>query len=928
MRPLKLIVTAFGPYSERTEFDFEKLGKSGLYLITGDTGAGKTTIFDAITFALYGRASGSVRSAEMLRSKYANADVPTEVELDFEYRDKKYKIKRSPEYVRPKKRGEGFTTETAKAEFYCGNTLFNGRIEEVNSAIEQIIGVNREQFMQIAMIAQGDFMKLILADSEDRRKIFRGIFKTENYNRLTERLKEEYRLAAENAALSRKNILQYIDGAVCGETESISEFKAALSNDCRGLDKTIAEDVLKKIDEIILSDKNAFLQLSAEIENTDKEIAEANRLIGKCEAFENTKKELDSAKEQLEKLTPEFDAVKEELSSSKEQLRQSEIFAQEIAEITGELPRYKELEAEEKSYAELTEKIKRCEDEMKKNSAALETLANKFAKLIDERKALENAGENIEKLNAERENLVREYKATESLKNQIGEYSAYLSQCEKAQKLYKEAAKRSSSAAENYERLHKAFLDEQAGILAGELKSGMPCPVCGSAVHPIKAKKSAHAPSREQLETAKQLSQKLSSEAESASAKCSEILGKLKEKKTAVQAAVSELGFTSIEAAEKMLPERIAEIVTKGKNTALGIETENNKLLRRKEIEALLTETEKETNRLQKDIADKKEKLAAMSERAASLKELSEKIHSELKFENHGIAREKIEKLENYRKKIAQDYSAAEERHKLLSEKIISVRQHIKTLEEQLSSFKNNNFTADSKREERDASNQLRNELAERLTNIKSRIEINKAVKKNIADCLAELVKYEHLQSMIGSLNDTARGGISGKVNIALETYVQTTYFDRIIIRANRRLLVMTENQYELKRRIEGDSKRGQKGLELDVIDHSNGTTRSVKTLSGGESFMASLALALGLSDEVQASSPGIKLDTVFVDEGFGSLDEEALQQAVKALENLSGGERLVGIISHVTELKEKIEKQIIVKKNKLGGSSAKVIIN
>lgn len=928
MRPLKLVVSAFGPYSERTEFDFEKLGRSGLYLITGDTGAGKTTIFDAITFALYGRASGSARSSDMLRSKYAAADVPTEVELDFEYRGKSYKIKRSPEYLRPKKRGEGFTTESARAEFYCGETLFNGRLDEVNSEIEKVMGVTREQFMQIAMIAQGDFMKLLFADSEERKKIFRSIFKTENFDRLTDRLKEEYRLAAEAAAASQSSILQYISGTVCGEEDGLSELKKQLSEKNAKLDKTLAEDVLQKINEVVAADKNIFAGLSADIEKTDKAIAEANQIIGKCTAFENTKSELSSARAQLEAEMPKFAEAEEALKAAKERLPLSEKFAKETGDIVRELPRYEELEITEKKRADTEKKIKVCEADIKKISDGLDGLSSEFSKLGEERKALGNAGENIEKLTSEREKLVREYKSAEALKIQITEYSAYLSGFEKAQNFYKAAAENSSSAAENYEKLHRAFLDEQAGLLAEELKEGCPCPVCGSMEHPAAAKKSAHAPSKEQVEAAKKLAQKLSTEAERASGKCAEISGKLAEKKSAVESGAAALGFTSIEETEKMLPEKISETVNAGKITASKLEAENRKLSRRREIDGLLPETEKKINCLQAALTEKKSEQAALTATLRGLDELAEKIRSEFKFESRSIAQKRIDELETERQKIEREHAAAELLQKNRSEKIIALNQQIKTLENQLSAFGDGDFSAEAERTKKAELERRRTELAEKSAAVRSRLEVNITAAKNIEDGLARLLERERLQSMIGALNDTARGGIAGKVNIALEAYVQTTYFDRIIIRANRRLLVMTENQYELKRRTDGDVKRGQKGLELDVIDHANGTVRSVKTLSGGESFMASLALALGLSDEVQACAPGIKPDTIFIDEGFGSLDDEALRLAVKTLDDLSGSERLVGIISHVAELKEKIDKQIIVTKNKCGGSSAEIIVN
>ena len=476
-----------------------------------------------------------------------------------------------------------------------------------------------------------------------------------------------------------------------------------------------------------------------------------------------------------------------------------------------------------------------------------------------------------------------------------------------------------------YQRLFKLYLDEQAGIIAETLIEGTPCPVCGSTNHPIKAVKAENAPTKEQLDESKSTYEAAQKEAQSASEKAAKTKGQADEKRDAVLLMLHEMfGNATIDDADELIKDKMAEIATVLENVQNAIDEQQKKIDRRNEIDELLPKKNKERDDLINSISENDKTLSGNNATLISLKTRIDELVEKLKYESEKKAKEVKKELQGEQKKLEDAYKAADDAVKSQNEKIAGFNAAIKEAE---------NTLADAKEIDEESIKAKQKELKSRNSEIDAKKKVinarkaaNESAEKEIKAKSAEVLAVEAKWSWVKALSNTANGNISGKEKVMLETYIQMTYFDRIIARANTRFMVMSGGQYELKRRKEAENNRSQSGLELDVIDHYNGTERSVKTLSGGESFKASLSLALGLSDEIQSSAGGIKLDTMFVDEGFGSLDDESLDQAMRALQNLTEGNRLVGIISHVNELKERIDKQIVVTKEKSGGSIIRII--
>ncbi len=916
MRPVKLTISAFSSYADKTTLDMDKLGKNGLYLITGETGAGKTTIFDAITFALYGKPSGNNRKADMLRSKYADPDTPTYVELTFEYDGKLYIIRRTPEYERPAKRGGGITKQRAEAELTYPDGRVTAKLKDVDNEIRDIMGVDREQFSQIAMIAQGDFMKLLTAGTEARQEIFRKIFGTAPYRELQERLRTVFSEIKKERDISVGNIKQFINSAVYDEGSELSE---QLKKSADG--KTSFEDTLEIIKKAIALD-------TEKEESLNKEIAEINKLteavtaaLAKAEEYKKAENDYANAIAAEKKEKEELISLEEKLSTEKKRLPEGEKLNNEASVIEAELPEYAELNEKNSALAEIIKRIKSNSELMEKCREKLASSEAEKEKLTAELKELSTAGEEKERLVREKEQAETRKEKLNALKASVSEYEKLREKLASAQSFYLLASEKSHRLSEEYNNGYNAFLNEQAGIIAATLTEGMPCRVCGSTTHPKKAKKSDNAPSEAELKRMK----KASDEALDAMSAASAAAGRLNGEFSAVKLNTEQqLSFF----AENSSPDNCSELLntlaseTEAVMTALKarISLEDKRILRKKELEKLIPEKEKTLKETELKITTLKENIAADESLKAETEKRIEKLTGKLKFENAALARNEI----NSKKKAADDiknaFQNAEQNYRSCENKITALNGQISQLKKQLSEGCETDIEAEAAR---------RNELSERnstalnqLKFIHSRRTSNENILSNISRTLTEISAIEKKYSAVKALSDTAGGTVQGQDKITLETYVQTVYFDKIIHKANLRLRIMSGGQYELRRRRDNDDNRSKTGLELEITDYSNGTVRDVKSLSGGESFKASLALALGLSDEIQSHSGGIKLGTMFIDEGFGSLDENSLQQAINALSELTGETRLVGIISHVSELKRKIDKQIVVTKKKIDGSA------
>lgn len=1089
MKPVRLRISAFGPYAGEMELDMTKLGESGLYLITGDTGAGKTTIFDAITFALYGEASGENREPVMLRSKYAEPSVPTEVELTFSCGDKIYTVRRNPEYERPAKRGGGTTLQRAEAELVFPDGRTVTRLKDVNQGVREILGLDRNQFSQIAMIAQGDFMKLILADTRERQAIFREIFKTGYYRTLQEKLREESGRLRSLCEGEKAGIAQYVDGIRWPEPEKAAG-ELPVEEVCALLEKVLEED--------LLAEREAERR-DAEL---GRELEQVKSLLGQAAELERLRNLLAREEEKRRAAAEELAGCRERLErETGRQAEQGEL-ERAAAALEAELPGYGRLEKLRLDISEAEDRLAAQRRQQEACRASARGAQAFLENLKGERERLEHAGEQLERLNREKGQLEAEGKALgelnrdaaawlegrrnwrelektwtdgesrrqgfrlrqgelgtaladleerikalegvnakkmelsgqlerelqrqgelEALERELREQEKRREEYGKAREAYRASAGEADRLGERYQAMNRAFLDGQAGILAETLEAGKPCPVCGSLEHPRRAVRRTETPSEAALNRAMESWEQARSRAEEASRAAGSRLGAMESGETALAARlekitgdggldgagerVRRLGERSaacqrelrtgilaaeqdmerrksgeeererlqllqrdVQRQEEELAEQLAEVKNKserqrgqselllqkmaGQRAALGLAGEGDISRLQEEIrrriqmaagqaeqlgQAIAEETARVSRReelsqripeAEGDLRRKEEALGACASGIAALesqkKELERQLlaaKAALRFGEIGQARAELQRLRTVIAGMKDALERARNAWDACRTSLAECDGKIAQIKGQLE--RGAEVDGEKAEKAREALEAERTGLETRRKLLFSRREANGTALENIRRRSGRLEALEREWAMVQALSNTAGGNVSGREKIMLETYIQMTYFDRIIDRANTRFMIMSGGQYELKRRERAMNNQSQSGLELDVIDHYNGSERSVRTLSGGESFQASLSLALGLSDEIQSLAGGIRLESMFVDEGFGSLDESALEQAVQALAGLTEGNRLVGIISHVAELKERIDRQIVVTKERTGGSRAEI---
>ena len=929
MKPLKLTISAFGPYAEKTEIDFEKLGGQGLFLITGDTGAGKTTIFDAITFALYGEASGDVRKADMFRSKYAKEDVPTYVEYTFSHRGKMYTVKRNPEYLRPKGRGTGYTMQKADAEFiYPDGRNPVTKVKEVIKAVTELIGLDRKQFTQIAMIAQGDFQKLLLAGTEERGHIFRQIFHTGIYQNIQTQLKAAEREQWKKYDELKRSMNQDMEGINCaGDSASVfqmEELKKEKFDGRIGEGVTLLEELCKEL-------HTTLEELEGAIKVSEEAIQKEDELLGNLKNAKEQQKKLEESQKLYADLQPEFEQKKEsyEKEQQKEQERNDLLLLMEKQKKQIDL--FDQLEQEIDRRCEGETKIKALQEQKTEYSKQLLKLEQNSAEMQDRLKTLSAAGEEKERLQRKKEMMQHQM---QNFKKQFDQFEQYSRELFKTQKEYRKISLEKEEQGAKFRALEQKFLDAQAGILALELKDGQPCPVCGSIHHPMPAKVSDEAPEKAALDREKHLLKEIEAKTERLSERAGQLAAELERQRGVVLEAIEEvasygkapaLDMETVRGVDKDYPQEALQkkaVILKDtlSEELAKIEEElrqnSDKVLEKQKLEKELPNIQQKLQEMTEQIQDAEIQIAREQTDANTRKEKIEELQKQLgDTQEKETAKEALRALEVRKKSMEEAWKSAEENYQNCKSKKERLEAAIETLQHQLKSYEEilqaNEEAIFARRMEM---KQHQKALREKRDRTYTAYTTNQEILRRIQTKQKHIEKVEQQYIWMHTLSDTANGNLSGKQKIELETYIQMTYFDRILRRANLRLLTMSSGQYELKREENGNRKE-KMGLDLSVIDHYNATERSVKTLSGGESFQASLSLALGLSDEIQSYAGGIELDCMFVDEGFGSLDEEALGQAMKALIRLTEGNRLVGIISHVSELKEQIDKKIIVKK-------------
>lgn len=908
MRPVKLTVSAFGPYAGETVLDFDKLGTRGLYLVTGDTGAGKTTIFDAITYALYGEASGKYRKSDMFRSKYAEDKNDTFVELLFWCKGKTYRVRRVPKYERAKVRGEGTTVQNESASLECEDGQILTKTTEVTKKVEEILGVNKEQFTQIAMIAQGDFLKLLLASTEERIGIFRQIFGTEKFEILQKQINEDYKVANRECEDLRNSIEQYIDSILPYPPEN----------------KMLYEELLVWLSDKIREDMEKKEAVEQKLQVISSEILEANQKLLEAKEQEEKRLKYEQSKQKLAVVIEKRESVLEEYQRAKEDEPKIIALDEKIVTLKNKLSQYAVLDETKKALLDTRRSIENCQASMEKCTSEIENittqikedklqvdglkeLEDKFTKNKEEEKDNRILQENLSELKKDYVNLCE---ITKKHKNATEEYenSYHIFEADRLK----------------YQQMEKVFFDGQAGVLATHLVENTPCPVCGSLSHPNPAKMPDEVPTKETLDKEKKVVEELEENMQFKRQVAATLKGQKAEKTDSVIAKADQLlGVQDIEKLEIVLDKSISECVAK--LTKITEETDHlqKKIKSLHKINELLPQKQLELDNLKENFQNAKIQMTSLKAKEEQLLQKQNELKTSLEYESKDLAEAVLTDFVDKKEAMKSKIDAYNKMLQDLENEKHALEGVLKTIFEQLANKPAIDDIAqqgklDGAKEAEKQQTILRDEINARLQN-------NRSILDKIKDTNARLVKKEDKLKWLKALNDTANGRQNEKGKIMLETYVQMAYFERILHKANLRFEKMTDGQYTLIRRKEAENNRSQSGLDIEVIDHYNGSVRSVKTLSGGESFKASLALALGMADEIQASSGGVRLDTMFVDEGFGSLDEESLTQALNVLSGLSEGNRLVGIISHVGELKNRIDKQIIVTKDKHGFSTAKV---
>ena len=932
MRPLRLTLSAFGPYAAEITLDLEKLGKGGLYLITGDTGAGKTTIFDAITYALYDHSSSGIREGSMLRCKYADDKTPTFVELEFEVHGVRYTVRRNPEYQRPKARGEGMTTEKADATLtYPDDRPPVTKAKDVTAAVQEIIGLDYNQFSQIVLIAQGQFTKLLNASTEERSRIFRKLFRTQRYAQLQERLQAEASVLNQQRTAQNAKLDSLLGGLQFSPEDPDAEALRAL---CA---QTVPETALALLDTLTARQAAALEEAGTALQATEAQLDTVQQQLGAAAQAQRLAQQLAARQAELAAAKPALDAARAEADRHAGDAAQLDALTAQVTQAQSALAAYDALDALCRQQTEARDAARLAAAQAHKRRTQLDSLNAGLAAAETELVALADADTRLLALQTRSTQLAQRGEALAKLEQRLADCQRQAKAAHKAQESYRAAAAAQDEARARRDALERAFLDAQAGLLAESLTEGAPCPVCGSTHHPARALLPHTAPTQAQVEAARQTAAEADRQAQNASAAAQSALAAANEAKTSLRRDAETLLPERFTAPEGTVPLTFALMtnVLAEENAALQTAQTDCKAQcrqtdadcrRKAQLEADRQAKTRQRPALEQAAAEADRSAAAQNASADALEGQIAERRAALPYPRRADAQAALDKLEADRRTLRTGMDTAQRKLKQAEQTVAAAEAAVEALTAQQTAAQKE-LPARSTEELTAQQTELtaaRETLRSREKQLSAQLLPNR---KTAAQYRAAAEARQALESRwqwVSALAATAGGTLTSKQKIRLEAYIQMNYLDRILRYANTRLMQMTAGQYELER-IGAENQRSQSGLDLGVIDHYNGTRRSVKTLSGGESFKASLALALGLSDEVQSSAGGIRLDTLFLDEGFGSLDEESLELAIRVLSGLTEGDRLVGIISHVGALKDRIDRQVVVHKARTGGSTVEL---
>ncbi len=923
MKPLKLTMSAFGSYAGKNVIDFTGQ-QQGIFLITGDTGAGKTTIFDAITYALYNQTSGGERNGNMMRSQYAQPETETYVELEFLYRGQTYRVRRNPDYKITKTLKNGKIREQ-KVPHSVELTLPDGTVfpEKKNATdakIIEILGLTADQFSQIVMIAQGDFLKLLYTKSDERKMIFSKLFRTDIYWKIQENLRRK--------SMEMDERIQENDRAFEQEKSRIIPLPES--------EELPLDELVERLRERL---KDALKEQNlrrANVEELNKKITkyeEINKLFVSLEKIRQTGKELEARQAESKERRQQIENARKAdkvLVAEQQNLRQQqevEQSAQAIAKMGETLADDQEMfESLKTQLQEAEAKQKREAADIQKKMLALEqsfpsyeALQNARSEEQQAKKVWEDLGKTSEESFHKKEAGIAALKEQQKRQEQI---------VEQTKKNWEQTSLSASESAKHYEHMYEAFLKEQAGILAENLSAGCPCPVCGSTVHPDPAKLSDHAVTELEVEQAKKTRTAAEEKRDMAYAAFE---AEKTEKQKLAQAVEKE-------EADFVLAQTIAKQQRKEAEQNYVSLQKIAEQIREKLVYPSLAEAKKQYAAMQKalaaaeqEIERKRQKVSELAEAMNTLKgqklaeEENQKTAKKLAVKTEKEYAKLLEKSgfiseETYHLAILPERSRSklEREEKEYESQCLRQQSEQKLLEKQVSGKTYTDTT--ELNEQLKVEKQALKEAEKTYMELHTAYENDRSVLQNCAVYLEKGKKLESEDQVIKSLSKTANGRLSGSAKIDFETYIQRQYFKQIIHEANKRLLTMSNHQFILKLKEEANTgRKTNEGLDLSVYSLVTDSERDVKTLSGGESFLAALAMALGLSDIVERSAGAIHPDMMFIDEGFGSLDAQSRQQAIEVLGELAGDSRMVGIISHVTELKEQIDHKLVVSRTDKG---------
>lgn len=932
MRPLRLTLSAFGPYAAQTTLDLEKLGKGGLYLITGDTGAGKTTLFDAITYALYDHSSSGIREGSMLRCKYADDKTPTFVELEFEVHGVRYTVRRNPEYQRPKARGEGMTTEKADATLtYPDDRPPVTKAKDVTAAVQEIIGLDYNQFSQIVLIAQGQFTKLLNASTEERSRIFRKLFRTQRYAQLQERLQAEASALNQQRTAQNAKLDSLLGGLQFSPEDPDAEALRAL---CA---QTVPETALALLDALTARQAAALEEVGTALQATEAQLDTVQQQLGAAAQAQRLAQQLAARQAELAAAKPALDAARAEAGRHAGDAAQLDALTAQVTQAQSALAAYDALDTLCRQQTEARDAARLAAAQAHKRRTQLDSLNAALAAAETELAALADADTRLLALQNRSAQLTQRGEALAKLEQRLADCQRQAKAAHKAQENYRTAAAAQDEARARRDALERAFLDAQAGLLAESLTEGAPCPVCGSTHHPARALLPHTAPTQAQVEAARQAAAEADRQAQNASAAAQSALAAANEAKTSLRRDAETLlpeRFTTPEGTVPLTFALMTNVLAE-ENTALQAAQTDCKAQcrqaeadcrRKAQLEADRQAKTRQRPALEQAAAEADRSAAAQNASADALESQIAERRAALPYPRRADAQAALDKLEADRSALRTGMDTAQRKLKQAEQTVAAAEAAVEALTAQQTAAQKElpARSAEELTAQQTALTAAREALRSREKQLSAQLLPNR---KTAAQYRAAAEARQTLESRwqwVSALAATAGGTLTSKQKIKLEAYIQMNYLDHILRYANTRLMQMTAGQYELER-IGAENQRSQSGLDLGVIDHYNGTRRSVKTLSGGESFKASLALALGLSDEVQSSAGGIRLDTLFLDEGFGSLDEESLELAIRVLSGLTEGDRLVGIISHVGALKDRIDRQVVVHKARTGGSTVEL---